>query len=361
MADPTLWALAPHSRAKHEILRKYLDAWLPILGMTQPAVYLIDGFAGPGRYTGNEEGSPLIMIRALLSHSARDKITAQVRFFFIEERHDRVIHLIGELKKLASHRPPNVKWAVIEGDYSERMNTLLAEIPPGKKLPPTFLFIDPFGYSETRLALTTTILAQPRCEVLIYVPFPFIVRFLDQASVSPAFTNLYGDERWREALPLVGHARTEKLHDLYLDVLSESARFVRSFEVATAEGQGYHLFFASNHPLGLEKMKEAMWKVDPGAGSRFRDSTRRDQMVLFEPEPDPGMLEKLLRAQFGGRAVDISAVERYVVLETPFLRSHLRRLALRPGEAKGWIKAARPAGKTRDYPVGTKLRFERST
>ena len=31
----TVWPIEPHTAAKHQILRKYLDAWLPILGPTR--------------------------------------------------------------------------------------------------------------------------------------------------------------------------------------------------------------------------------------------------------------------------------------------------------------------------------------
>jgi hypothetical protein len=65
MAAPrtTVWELEPHTRAKHEILRRYLQAWIPILtqGGFKNILY-IDGFAGPGRYAGGEDGSPVIAV-----------------------------------------------------------------------------------------------------------------------------------------------------------------------------------------------------------------------------------------------------------------------------------------------------------
>ncbi len=43
------WDLEDHTRAKHEILRRYLNAWFPILAQGGfPRMVLIDGFAGPG-------------------------------------------------------------------------------------------------------------------------------------------------------------------------------------------------------------------------------------------------------------------------------------------------------------------------
>lgn len=54
-------------QGKHIVLRSYLDAWLPILSygaryraaMGAGKLVLVDGFAGPGRYSTGEDGSPL--------------------------------------------------------------------------------------------------------------------------------------------------------------------------------------------------------------------------------------------------------------------------------------------------------------
>lgn len=50
----TIWPLDPHTLAKHEILRRYLEAWFPIVGRYSHRIVYIDGFAGPGRYAGGE-------------------------------------------------------------------------------------------------------------------------------------------------------------------------------------------------------------------------------------------------------------------------------------------------------------------
>jgi three-Cys-motif partner protein len=62
----TLWKLAAHSRGKHHILRRYIQAWLPIMSKGNRRIVIVDAFAGPGRYLGGEEGSPLILLNAYL-------------------------------------------------------------------------------------------------------------------------------------------------------------------------------------------------------------------------------------------------------------------------------------------------------
>ncbi len=79
MIEPVLWNLDDHTRAKHRVLRAYLDAWIPIMAqqalkvraqtLGAPRLLLVDGFAGPGRYATGEPGSPLIMLNALRDHA----------------------------------------------------------------------------------------------------------------------------------------------------------------------------------------------------------------------------------------------------------------------------------------------------
>src|ERR1044072_50707 len=113
MAAPTatLWKLEEHSKAKHEILRRYLSAWLPIMSKFNGRLVLVDGFAGPGRYSSGEEGSPLVMLKAYLEHSYRDKIDAELVYLFIEQREGRGADLEEEVEKVDS--PDNVKPDIV--------------------------------------------------------------------------------------------------------------------------------------------------------------------------------------------------------------------------------------------------------
>jgi hypothetical protein len=122
---------------------------------------------------------------------------------------------------------------------------------------------------------------------------------------------------------------------------------------------GYHLFFGTGHPLGLEKMKEAMWTVDPVGGATFRDSTQRDQMVLFELEPNFRQLRNMLGAHFGATPFSIEQAEEYTLLSTPFLpHSHLKRKTLAVAEKDGVLTVTRPKGaKAGTFTPGTTMRF----
>jgi three-Cys-motif partner protein len=61
----TVWEASAHTLAKIAILKNYLQAWFRILGTTRKGetLLVIDGFAGPGRYSGGEEGSPIACLK----------------------------------------------------------------------------------------------------------------------------------------------------------------------------------------------------------------------------------------------------------------------------------------------------------
>ena len=59
-----LWKLEPATAAKHQLYKRYLDAWWPIMlqplppsGYERPRVTYVDAFAGPGIYELSEDGA----------------------------------------------------------------------------------------------------------------------------------------------------------------------------------------------------------------------------------------------------------------------------------------------------------------
>jgi len=78
----------------------------------------------------------------------------------------------------------------------------------------------------------------------------------------------------------------------------------------------YFLVFASQHYLGLEKMKEAMKRLDQSGDYRFSDA-RIGQSVLFQFDHPETFAERLF-LEFRGRQVTYESVRDYALNETPF-------------------------------------------
>ena len=222
--DGVLWEMQPHTEAKHAILKNYLNAWLPIMTSWNGRVVFLDGFAGPGRYTGGELGSPLIALEAALKH--RQPIKSQVLFLFIEADLRRFQHLQGILDSVYQPRLAGTPFSyqAINGKFDNAMGRVLGELEESSLLlAPTFAFIDPFGYSDTPFTMIQRLMKQPRCEVLINFNYEELNRFLLLESQWPHFDQQFGTGQWRTGVALAGESRQQYLHDLYKTQLENGA------------------------------------------------------------------------------------------------------------------------------------------
>lgn len=334
----TTWPMDPHTREKHVILRKYLQAWLPIMTKYNERVILLDGFAGPGEYDGGEFGSPLIAIDTWLTHNYSALHQREVLFLFIEERADRCEHL----QQVLANRYPTLRahYEIYQGRFDETLTQLLAPLEEEHlRLAPTFAFIDPFGFSHTPMTTIARLMRHPKCEVLITFMHEEINRFLTFAheDIARYYDGLFGTPAWRQIASQAVNAqdRAKRIHDLYRDQLCSAAgaRYIRSFRMRNkSNATDYFLFFATMNLLGMEKMKAAMWAVDPSGAYDFSDYTNPDQMVLFSPEPDYSLLKRMLQARFRGKTVSLKEVENYIVGETPYRATGYKTAVLKPME-----------------------------
>jgi three-Cys-motif partner protein len=283
-SEKTLWPLGPHSPGKHAVLRRYLDAWIPILGSTRDRIVFIDGFAGPGRYAGGEDGSPVIALKALRDHRFRPKIQAEVTFLFIESEPDRAKHLESEIAPILADLGPKVHADVYVGHFDEMMTAALNTLDEQKKrMAPAFVMIDPFGISDTPMSVVARILQIPKSEIYISFMWEFFNRFKETDEFPPHLDALFGCSEWREASSIADwRARKRYVFDLYKRQLRKAgAKYVVHFELYDGNSLVYAVFFATKHPTGCDNMKEAIWKIDPASGVAFR-SSHADTVGLFD-------------------------------------------------------------------------------
>src|SRR5262245_37599366 len=360
----TVWPLEPHTRAKHEILRRYLEAWSAILSLGGfPTIAYVDGFAGPGVYDNGEDGSPIIALKSALTHQA--KIKAELRFLFIEKDKERAARL--EECVNAIERPARFKVRIAAGSSFEdgfRKHLLNPYREASKPLPPTFAFIDPFGWTGVPFALVKELLAYDSCEVLFNFMYEEINRFIEHPDQTKNFDELFGTDKWRAVANVAEpRARRAFLHDLYVSQLRGAAgvRYVRSFEMRNKKDvTDYFLFFATNSAKGVKKMKEAMWKVDQSGEFRFSDATNPAQTLLFEPAPDFSALRRAIVERFAHMETTVAEVEDFVLAETPFRETHYKKQVLAELEKVGKLTAVdpKPGRKAHSYGDPTmKLTF----
>ena len=368
MPDETTWPLDEHTRAKHEILRRYLGAWFPILtirGANRRVIFL-DGFAGPGRYSGGEPGSPLIALETLVNHTHFSEMSdTEFIFLFVEKDRDHFKNLQQELENFWSRRvggkPQNIGVYPYNKEFTEMTRDILRHTQG--RLAPTLAFIDPFGWSGVPLGTIRDLLSSDKCEVLFNFMFDSVNRFIgdERSGISQSFDELFGTgaSEHATAAQLSGEDRKQFLANLYKRQLQTVGGFrhVRSFELMNPRRgrTEYFLMFGTRHPEGLRAMKDAMWALDPVSGLRFTGFTG-DQLVLFEPEPNTDPLRAALLERFADQVVRIEQIEQFVVEHTDYKTTHYKSV-LKVLENNRQIVCISERSRRGTYPAGTVLRF----
>lgn len=351
-----VWPLEPHTRGKHEVLRRYLTAWFPIIGSFAQRMVFIDGFAGPGEYSGGEPGSPLIALESYGRYA--DRIKGEVFFLFVEEDQARMEHLKKVVKALPD-LPKNVKLQAATADFERAMTSILNRIKPGRQLAPAFVMVDPFGVKGFPMALIQRILKSGKAELYISFMYEFIDRFKSTPEFDPILTALYGTDGWKKGLELTGQAKKRFFFDLYdRQLRTAGAKHVLRFDLYRNSHHVYALFFATQHPKGADVMKRAMWSAAPFGDFAFRGGQTGQMILGIEPDYTP--LRKALQAEFSGHGwVTIEQVEEFVASDkTPFHSGQLKTPVLVPLETEGLVEVDSSTRKrTLRYPPGTKLRF----
>jgi three-Cys-motif partner protein len=322
----TLWPADAHTLAKIEILKGYLSAYFPILGGTMrgQGMLLVDGFAGPGEYTNAPEGSPVALLRTATAAVARGEswIAGDVSCAFIEPEGKRSQHLRERVGKVQLH--PKVKALVLETTFVDGIAELRQKMPrPFTTAAPLFVFIDPFGATGVPFETVSAILSTPCSEVLINLDSDGIAR---NVCVPPSeardnlLTSIFGDESWRTALTSPDFKTLcQQVLALYKNRLRSISRveYVFSFEMRGSDDLlNYHLVFASQNPLGLEKMKEAMKGIDKSGSYCFSDG-HVNQTTMFRFDHPEDFASKL-HEQFVGEQVAYGLVTKFSLNETPF-------------------------------------------
>lgn len=298
--DDTIWPISPHTAAKHHILKRYLEAWAPILlqRKSSEGVLYIDGFAGPGKYAGNEPGSPIIAMKSLINHTLKTNFKGKISFYFIEQRKDRAQHLEGLIKKDFPELPEDIVYKVSNGEFNQKIKELLDRADELRKnLRPCFCFVDPFGWNDLDYNSLGRIMKYPKAELFITFMAGFLNRFKESEPHKDSMTRLYSDEQIKRMKDqhLTGDDRQKLILRMFVDNLKEhikeyTTEKILDFSFSAYNGSNnlsYYLVHLTKSCKGKEAMKEAMFNVKKDGNYSFTDfdfDPRQTSLVSYFEE-----------------------------------------------------------------------------
>lgn len=337
MTAETVWEIEPHTKAKHELLERYLSAWFPILGSWNDRLLVIDGFAGPGHYRGGERGSPSVAIGAALRNQ-RTLGKTRVKFRFNEADTKRYNELSAWIDDQHEALPPTVLIESTNMKFGELAETIVGR-RGDRVLVPTFAFVDPFGWSDLPMQLICDLVRDQRSELFILFSYNSLNRWIGVEDHRETMEALFGCSDFTGAIGLAPDARKEFLASLYGQQLKRIGRFehVSRFEMIERRGRtSYFLFHCTRSLKGLEVMRSTMWKIDPESGCRFSDVAAGLE-PLFEIDPEIKLDQDLVR-KFSGQDVPMPQLKEFVLTGTRYAPEHLKKLTLKPMQERGEIE-----------------------
>lgn len=282
-----LFEFPPHTEAKHQILRKYIEAWAPILCQSQyidGRVVYIDGFAGPGEdITRTKKGSPLIALEAVVHHRLAHNFTAKVVMFFIEINTGRAEHLETLISEKFPNLPPWISWEVVKGrGFNEVLSDLLNEVRMANAhLAPAFCFVDPFGWKDLNYDALSDFMREPRSELFITFMSGFINRFLESERHHETLTSIFSNEQLSDLQAIQDtEERSERMLYFFKENLKsrinskgeQKELYDIGFKTRDCNNNKlYHLLYLTSHEKGMEVMKKAMYDVSSDGSYTFSD------------------------------------------------------------------------------------------
>jgi len=363
---PEKWIYREHTKVKHELLRKYLYAWIIKLGKFHRKVLFFDCFAGRGEYIDEKTGEVLTVGSPIIAIKVADELLKSCEEKNRQPYFDKFVYIAIEkdkdnfenLQNVVNREKEKLKFKdkidiqLINEEFATVVNSLIEWIKEKNiHIAPSFFFIDPFGFKGVPFKAVKDILSLPKTEIFFTFMTRDINRFLGLPQVEKHLEALYPISEWREIYKIRDwQERDKKLLDLYLKSLQEVAKvkYVFPFKVCMDERYQtlYYLIHATNHFHGLKIMKDIMYRQ--GTPGKFawlgpKDSLYRYQQRLFDE--DLSSLKNYLLKRFAGETKTFNKILEETYQDTIFVESHYRQV-LKELEKERKIEVKRITSKT---------------
>lgn len=287
----------PHAAVKHELLVRYLDAWLPSVLHGHKDVTYVDAYADTG-----------------------DSAVAALRVFgeFADLLDRNTLTMVLAGSNAAALTSVESRLSVVAAEYGSPPGLVLTTAPGGLTPAlatslgsPVFVWFDSREPSGPSVDVVSAVASNKSSEVLL------------------ALTAGAADDSYRRRLSGAGLAQICRV------------------ELVDSAGTVERLIFATSLAKNLEKFKDELWALDEYAGIQLRDPIDDEQTLLdISVQPHLGPLRRALAARVvntGGSTV--AELRTWALHETVF----------RPADATKAIQALVSAGTVTREPVGGRL------
>jgi three-Cys-motif partner protein len=165
----------PSTRTKLEILKKVFDVWLTIWNKQNWVAnewYVVDLFAGRGKYNDGSYGSPLIFLENIANKLPKLRENLRIRLFFVEKDNAYFEFLQKNISEFLINNPgieSKIDKRFFKDDCNQIIDKIITEIHNTNKHP-LFILIDPTGLQIKKTTIQKIVnLKNPKDIIFNYI------------------------------------------------------------------------------------------------------------------------------------------------------------------------------------------------
>jgi three-Cys-motif partner protein len=255
--DSTPYDDREQTAVKHEILARYLSAFVPIVGDWASDIAYIDCFAGPWKSTDPNLADTSFSRAIHVLRSTRSVLKSRGKsptmHCLLVEREPVAF---GKLQQFCE-RISDLEVTTKNWDFMEHVKDI-AQFATERRSSFPFIFIDPKGWEPLEINLIQPLLAVDPGEVLITFMTSWILRFLSDSS--KRFDRIFGPD-WNRLASLQGEEQEDEVVSSYATSVRKAGHFnyVCTLPVMkpTQDAFQFHMIYATRHVKGVEVFKAA--------------------------------------------------------------------------------------------------------
>jgi len=285
-------SLLPHSQAKLNLFKGYLENYLRVLIQADfcKKINLFDIYCGEGLYDDGKKGSPLLAIdciKNVRTEMLNDKNSIKPISLCVNDFDNQKIEKVKN--NIDTNGLKNFTIEYHNKDADKMLDIVASQVSKCPKDHRNLVFIDPYGYSEINKDKLISLLNNKCTEIILFLPVMQMYRFSE-----PAFN--YEDKSQYEKLrnfinSFSNYSEIKKSENIFKyihfikNALSiNNTYFTCSHYIEREKGFYYALFFIGSHIFGLEKMLDTKWKLDPVKGKGFNQNKNPNQLSMFDEQ-----------------------------------------------------------------------------
>ena len=328
---------AIHTKYKIQYVSEYAKNWVYVASSNSATnINFIDCMCNAGIYQDGDYCSAIEVLR--IFRDCAYKYPHKTYNLFLNDYDGNKIRIMREIcSAIFSSYPQNLNIYFKNEDVNDYLNDIKKLYHQSFLYPSmTILYVDPYSFHTVKISSIENFISTTYCELLFNLFTSDFNRNKVDTGIREVLGGDYDIKNTKELLEhVIDRLRIGKMRYF----LSYPFRQQKNVEI-------YQILFAGPNDKGLDKLKDALWKIFNGSEFYKTDLAKESgQMSLFSEEDNQEMAARRyaqecinsLLSSFSGQIVPYTVIERYVLERSLLKSSHIINFVIKPMMTSGQL------------------------